>query len=108
MSELEAALEDALCPTRSDELCYAYAVELFVGYNRHGLPASGGWGEQDSFDMYVLQCMITAQERAEREIRASEARMRAQERSNVDEKVAGAEDQVADYDTSVYDPSIGV
>lgn len=78
MAALLEALEDILQPTIDDHMAWAYALELFVDFKRYGLPHGGGHAEQDAEYMYILDCILTAQERAEREIRAADAKMRNQ------------------------------
>lgn len=75
---IEDALEDILDPTLPELQCYIYAMELYAQTDRWGLPLGGGWMHQPSFEMYVINCVATARERADREMRAVEAQQQAE------------------------------
>lgn len=88
MGDLEAALDEILVPDRMDHVCHAYAIEQYMAYERFGLPYSGGHAEQPALDMFVLQCVLTAKERADRVQRAIEEQERAAQ-----QETAGQEGQ---------------
>lgn len=67
------ALDDILKPTHEHHLCFAYAMDVFTDYERHGSPYSGGFYDQPSSYMFVLDCIRSARDAAEGYERQKEA-----------------------------------
>lgn len=51
--------------TKDDYLAYYYARDLLEKYNRYGMPREGGYMDQDYEWIIVMDCILTARERAE-------------------------------------------
>lgn len=82
MGPLEEALEYFVDAELIDLKCYAYALEEHFKYERYGFPYRGGHQEQSSLYLYILDCVTTAKERADREKRAVEATIRNMQQAN--------------------------
>lgn len=104
MGDIERALEDIIAPSIMDHVCFSYAMDLYATYTRHGLLFDGAYMDQPAFEMHVLDCILTAQERAGRETRAAEAKMRNAERDTIETGSGEEGSQMPPIDTA----SLGV
>lgn len=72
-------LDEIIEPTQGDILAYNRAVKLFQRYERHGYPEEGTWRAQPAAWLHVIDCVLSAKERAMSERARWDAKVREQD-----------------------------
>ncbi len=73
-------LNELIEPTTGDYLAYKAAADAYRKYERFGMPGRGTWRDQSARWLHMIECVMTAHERADQELSREEAFGREEER----------------------------
>lgn len=86
VGNLIETLQLIMAPSQEDQWAFYDAMEIFTEYEKYGFPEAGGFYDQDSTYMAVLDCVRTARDAADYWKNHHEAHMSFQKEQEAEEK----------------------